>query len=241
MYQQNIIQNSDEHQEKKKRKRNLIWCNPPCSINVKTNIGKVFFKLLHEHFLKTHKIFNKNTVKVSYSSMRNILSIKASHNKTILRPNIQDYSCNYRKKNECLMQNKCLTPNIYQATVTNNTNIDKKIYFGLCETSFKERYHNHTRSFRSQNYSKDAELSKYVWELKNENKILFIKWRVSKKVYPKPRFNYCKLCLMEKLYINNSIKDIATNVCGNKNNNNRNHKYFDNNHSHDNNNGNNNK
>ena len=26
-------------------------------------------------------------------------------------------------------------------------------------------------------------------------------------VYGKPRFNYCKLCLMEKLYINNSIAD----------------------------------
>ena len=34
------------------------------SINMKTNIGKVFFKLLRKHFPKTHKfykIFNKNT------------------------------------------------------------------------------------------------------------------------------------------------------------------------------------
>ena len=42
-YQQNSIQNNDEHQENKKRKRNIIWYNPPYSINVKTNIGKVFF------------------------------------------------------------------------------------------------------------------------------------------------------------------------------------------------------
>ena len=83
---------------------------------------------------------------------------------------------------ECPMQNKCLTPNIiYQATVTSNTNIVEKIYFGLCETSFKERYRNLTRSFRLQSYSKDTELSKYVWELKNENKIPFIKWRNLKK------------------------------------------------------------
>ena len=27
------------------------------------------------------------------------------------------------------------------------------------------------------------------------------------KVYAKPRFYYCKLCLMEKLYINNSTGD----------------------------------
>ena len=32
-------------------------------------------------------------------------------------------------------------------------------------------------------------------------------WRVLKKVYAKPRFNYCKLCLMEKLYISNAIRD----------------------------------
>ena len=34
-----------------------------------------------------------------------------------------------------------------------------------------------------------------------------IKWRILKKAYAKPSFNYYKLCLMEKLYINNSIED----------------------------------
>ena len=101
------------------------------------------------------------------------------------------------------MQNLCLTPNIiYQTTVTNNTDIAEKTYFGLCETSLKDRYCNHTRSFRLQSYSKDTEVSKYIWELKNENKIPFIKWRILTKVYAKPRLNYCKLCLLEKLYIN---------------------------------------
>ena len=86
------------------------------------------------------------------------------------------------------MQNKYLTPNIiYKAKVTNNTDIVKKIYVKLCETSFKEKNRNHPRSFRLQSYSKDTQLSKYVWELKNENKISFIKWRIL-------RFNYCKLC-----------------------------------------------
>ena len=121
----------------------------------------------------------------------------ASHNNTILRPYIQDYGTNCRKKNKCPMQNKCLTLNIYEATVTNNTDIVGKIYFGLCETFFKEKYRNHTRSFRLQSYIKNAELYKYVWELKNESKITFIKWRISKKIYAKPRFNYCKLRLME--------------------------------------------
>ena len=62
------------------------------------------------------------------------------------------------------MQNKCFPPNIiYEATVTNKTDIVEKVYFGLCETSFKERYLNHTRSLRLQSYSTDTDLSKYVW------------------------------------------------------------------------------
>ena len=43
--------------------------------------------------------------------------------------------------------------------------------------------------------------------LKTENKIPFNNWRTLKKVYAKPRFIYCTLCLMEKLFINNSVGD----------------------------------
>ena len=112
---------------------------------MRANKGKAFFKLLYHYFPKTckfYKILNKNTVELSYSSMHNMVSITASHNN---RPNIQDYGCNCKKKNECPMQNKRLTSNIiYEATVTNNIDIVEKIYFGLCETSFKKRYRNHT-------------------------------------------------------------------------------------------------
>ena len=62
--------------------------------------------------------------------MRNMASIIASHNKTILRPNIHDYCFNCRKKNEFPMQNKCLTPNIIcEATITNNTNMKLKVVY----------------------------------------------------------------------------------------------------------------
>ena len=104
-YQQNL-QNNDEYQEKKKRKRNVIWYNPPYSINVKTNIGKVFFKhytSIFQRRVSFYKIFNKNTVKLSYSGMHDMASIIASHSKKIIRPNIQDYGCNCRKKKECAM------------------------------------------------------------------------------------------------------------------------------------------
>ena len=34
----------------KNRSRNIIWFNPPFSQNVKTNIGKIFLKLIKKHF-----------------------------------------------------------------------------------------------------------------------------------------------------------------------------------------------
>ena len=46
-------QNNDENQ-KCKRKRNIIWFNPPHSKNVKTNIGKTSLQLLLKHFPKDH-------------------------------------------------------------------------------------------------------------------------------------------------------------------------------------------
>ena len=72
----------ERNNEKRKRKRKIIWFNPPYSKNVKTNIGKIFFKLLHKHFPPSHsfhKIFNKKSVKISYSCMCNMSSIISGH------------------------------------------------------------------------------------------------------------------------------------------------------------------
>ena len=63
---------------KRARTRKVIWFNPPYSSHVKTNIGKIFMKLIVKHFPKHHrhhKIFNKNTIKLSYSYMQNMGNI----------------------------------------------------------------------------------------------------------------------------------------------------------------------
>ena len=72
------------------RQRNVIWFNPPFSKNVKTNIAPSFLHLVGTHFPaghKLHKIFNRNTVKVSYSCMNNVRSIITNHNTRIIRKN----------------------------------------------------------------------------------------------------------------------------------------------------------
>ena len=74
--------------EDKKRSRRILWYNPPYNDNIRTNIGGTLFYLMQKHFpkgTKYHKLFNKNTVKVSYSCMENIKAIINRTNSTKLR------------------------------------------------------------------------------------------------------------------------------------------------------------
>ena len=57
---------------RKNRQRNVIWFNPPYSMNVQTNIGREFLSLVRKHLPKNQRynnIFNKNNIKVSYSGV----------------------------------------------------------------------------------------------------------------------------------------------------------------------------
>ena len=86
----------------KNRHRNTIWYNPPYSKNVQTNIGRTFLNILDKEFPKghpLHKIFNRNTVKVSYSCMTNLKQNTDGHNKSLLhdKKDAQTKSCNHRK------------------------------------------------------------------------------------------------------------------------------------------------
>ena len=81
----------------RKRKRKIIWFNPPYSKNEITNVDKAFLKLLKKHFPVSHilhKIFNKNTVKISCSCMKKINFVISSHNKNILNPITASFECN---------------------------------------------------------------------------------------------------------------------------------------------------
>ena len=71
----------------KPRKRNILSFIPLYSKSVKTNVSKLFLRLINKHFPPTHKyrkIFNSNTIKISYSCMPNIKSKIITHNKKIL-------------------------------------------------------------------------------------------------------------------------------------------------------------
>ena len=58
---------------------------------------------------------------------------------------------------------RVLTPKvIYEAAVVNNSDDEKRVYFSASDTTFKDRYRNHTRDFNHERYSKCTELPKYI-------------------------------------------------------------------------------
>ena len=51
----------NQHVNRSSRKSKIIWFNPPYSKHVKTNIGKIFLKLISKHFPKQHKYYKSST------------------------------------------------------------------------------------------------------------------------------------------------------------------------------------
>ena len=95
------------------KNRKIIWFNSLYSLNIKSNIGKVFLKLVRKHFprsLKFNKIFNLNTHKISYGSTPNAKNLNKQPNSKILskeQDKIQP-SCNCRIKESCPLNGKRL-------------------------------------------------------------------------------------------------------------------------------------
>ena len=152
---------------------------------VKTNLGKQFLRIVDECFPKGHalrSIFNRNTLKLSYSCMPNIKSIIDKRNKGVLlklEPEIANVerSCNCRKKDQCPLDNQCLTKGIvYQTTITSSEGNEHCV--GLTDTDFKARFANHNQSFSNVVHSNQTELSKYVWRLKNAKVNYSIAWKI---------------------------------------------------------------
>ena len=101
-YQDTLKYNKSINRSHRSRSRNIIWFNPPYSVNVKSNIVHMFLRLIDNHFNKAHrlyKIFNRNNVKVSYSCMPDVSSYIKSHNTKISTPRETsiDKKCNCRK------------------------------------------------------------------------------------------------------------------------------------------------
>jgi hypothetical protein len=203
--------NSENSTKNNRRKRNITWFNPPWSLSVCTNVARKFLSLISTAFPKDHTLhplFNRNTVKVSYSCMPNMKNIVENHNKNILAGSTstittpEERACNCRQPANCPLDGDCLRKSvIYQAAVTTQDN-NTETYIGLTEGPFKTRYNNHTSTFRNESKRHSTELSSYIWRLKDQDTNFTIKWKIIRQARAcKSGTGICGLCLTEKYYI----------------------------------------
>ena len=132
----------------------IIWYNPPYSMNVETNIAKKFLQLVSKHFWKGHKlskVFNRNNVKFSYSCMPNVASIISTRNNKV--PNNNDNSirvitpgCNCRNRNECSLRGNCLDKSVVYCGKVTIKEENGKNYIGVTENTRKDRNYKHRNS-----------------------------------------------------------------------------------------------
>ena len=134
--------NHEQNNVRRKRQRKIIWFNPPFNLDVSTNVAKIFLNLIEKHFLrssKLHKIFNKNTVKVSYSCTQNMSQIIKGRNKKIVQKETQDtLECNCKVETDCPLNGDCRKENVIYKCTAATCNLEK-VCLGLTKAELKNR------------------------------------------------------------------------------------------------------
>ena len=117
------------------------------------NVGKRLLELVCHHIPtsnKLHKIFNKNTVKVSHCCTQNVSSIIKLHNRKLIDTSMKNiWPCSCRKKHECPLDGKCRAENSVYKCVASIDGYTNKVYLGNAEGDFKQRFYNHQMSFNN--------------------------------------------------------------------------------------------
>ena len=92
-------------------KRNVTWFKPPFNLKSRTNVGKVFLEIVRESFKTDHplrKIFNSNTLKISYSCISNVKNIIDGHNEKNMKEKTEEKKeCNCRRRQDCPLDGNC--------------------------------------------------------------------------------------------------------------------------------------
>ena len=154
---------------------------------------------------KFYKIFNRNTLKLSYSYMPNIKTKINSHNREILRNTLSRNVKHCKKKQEnCPINSDCLKESLvsYATISCNGKNYKPKLYKGSCATNFKKPYTNHKKSFNVPFYKHDTKLSREYSDLKMKQVNPHISRKI-KGIYKSynSTSKSCNLCLTKTLEI----------------------------------------
>ena len=128
--------------------------------------------------------------------------IKRQNKKVTLKPRDQTSKCNCRKKAGCSMERNCQVNDVvYKCDVTRS--LAKKVYLGLAEGEWKNRFYNHKLSFKHKTYSNKTTLSSYMRHLKGfSSEIPNLKWSFLRCIPPYSNISKKSLLyLYEKLEI----------------------------------------
>ena len=174
---------------------------------MKTPVGKLFGIALDKCYPRGsewYHLFNRHTVKLSYSCTKNVASKISQHNHKVLKgkKNTKAAGCKCRNKEECPIPNDCEARNVvYQALVESEGRTYN--YFGLTSRTFKERYGEHKSDIKHEKGEKEGTaLSSKIWQLKKTNKEYSIKWAIVDRPFPyHAGARFCDLCSSERMYI----------------------------------------
>ena len=165
-----------------------------------------------------HKIFNRHTVKLSYSTMPNMLKRVSVHNSRVSKAALGDVTlvsednepnhcnCNGRMgpcplDGDCQKEKSC----IYSCKVTREDTGTAETYTGLAGGTFKSRFYGHNGQINNRARGADGKgttLSQHIWDLKDNNIPFNTKWSILAKATTfNPTTRKCRLCLKEVYYI----------------------------------------
>ena len=168
----NLTFKKPAEKQNRTRSHKIIWFNAPFKKSVTANVAKQFLNLVDKHFPKTntlHKIFNRDTVKVSYSCTENMANVIKSQNKKAAMSNEKSVAaCNCRNKEDCPLDGLCQTNDIIYKCVVSIKIMPEKMYLGTAEGDFKKSCSNHRKSFKNRLYECDTTLSNYIWEIRDK-------------------------------------------------------------------------
>ena len=190
-------------------KRNILYFTPPYSVSCKTKVGTTFLRLVDTcfpSFHPLHKIFNRNTLKISYSCMPNMEQEISKHNSNIKNQSKEKSppGCNCLDgQDHCPLGGACQTDGlVYGAKVTKSSDQSEQFYTGLTARTFKLRYYEHQSSFRHRDQRHKTTLSDHIWKLIDEEEDYILKWWVIDRGKAfNPISKSCDLCLKEKFHI----------------------------------------
>ena len=140
----------------------------------------------HDRKDKLNTIFNKHTVKLSYSCTKNLGAIISAHNTKVLQDsnkkpqqNVKECNCLPSRKENCPLNGKCQHHDkgvVYRATATTQEGV-VKTYTGSTD-NFKNRWYAHVGDTQDRDRRTATALAGFFWEKKDEGVDTEVRWEI---------------------------------------------------------------